>query len=280
MNGNLKSVCKKTLGMKAIMLVAGAGIRLRQLGTEPPPKVLLRFGGKSLLQRHIEILKRIGIRELVLGVGYQQEKIMQEVANLGAEKFVKTVYNEDYELGNIVTLWVLRDELAGGRPALLMDGDILYDERIVQRLVASRHENCVLLDRSSVLDDEQVKLCIKNGKIIEFRKWLSVEGDFCGESVGMFKLSPHVVETLIAQTRLYIHQARRNDPYEEAIRDVILTSPRGMFAYEDITGLPWIEIDFAKDIERANNEILPRLDAVESDGLSAVGPERRLQTIQ
>jgi len=61
------------------------------------------------------------------------------------------------------------------------------------------------------------------------------------------------------QTDLNLRQGRRNDPYEETIRDVLLTSPRGTFAFEDITGLPWIEIDFAVDIERANSEILPRI---------------------
>ena len=43
------------------------------------------------------------------------------------------------------------------------------------------------------------------------------------------------------------------------IRDVLLTSPRGTFAFEDITGLPWIEIDFAADVARAETEILPRI---------------------
>ena len=35
------------------------------------------------------------------------------------------------------------------------------------------------------------------------------------------------------------------------------------FAFEDITGVPWIEIDFAADIERANAEILPRIMTAE-----------------
>jgi choline kinase len=158
----------------------------------------------------------------------------------------------------------LREELLGDRPVLIMDGDILYDERIIQRLITSPHENCFLLDRSSELDGEQVKFCVRNGEIIEFRKWLSAEGDFCAESVGIFKSSPQVAQKLISQTELYIEQARCDDSYEEAIRDVILTSRRGTFAYENIAGLPWIEIDFPRDIERANNDILPQLDIVKS----------------
>jgi choline kinase len=58
-------------------------------------------------------------------------------------------------------------------------------------------------------------------------------------------------------------QGRRRDPYEEAIRDVLLTSQRRTFSFEDITGMPWIEIDFAADVERATCEILPRILAAE-----------------
>jgi choline kinase len=249
--------------MKAVMLAAGIGVRLGPAVMEHPPKVLLRFGGKSLLQRHIEILRRQGVEELVLGVGYRQEEIEQEIADLCAEDFVRTVFNEDYDQGSIVTLWTLRDELCCGEPVLLMDADVLYDEGLVRRLVNSRHQNCLLLDRDFTPGDEPVKLCIRDGEIVEFRKWLSAEFDFCGESVGLFKLSAPVAAEIIAQTRLYLMQDRRQDPYEEAIRDVLLTSPRRTFSFEDITGMAWIEIDFTVDVERARREILPRVLAAE-----------------
>ncbi|MHA1530272.1 MAG: phosphocholine cytidylyltransferase family protein [Alphaproteobacteria bacterium] len=245
--------------MKVVMLAAGIGARLGFAATKQPPKILLRFGGKSLLQIHIEILRRHDIDELVLGVGYRHRDIERQIAALGAQDFVRTVFNENYEEGSIVTLWALRDELCCGEPVLLMDADVLYDEALLGRLVNSRHQNCLLLDRSFDPGDEPVKICVRDGKIVEFRKWLSAESDFSGESVGFFKLSARETERIIVQTGLYLRQGRRHEPYEEAIRDVLLTSPRGAFAFEDITGMPWIEIDFAADIARANTEILPRI---------------------
>jgi len=107
-----------------------------------------------------------------------------------------------------------------------------------------------------------MKLCVRDGEIVEFRKWISTEFDFCGESVGFFKLSADIARKVIAQTDLYLGQGRRADPYEEAIRDVMLTPPRGAFGFEDITGLPWIEIDFADDVARATDAVLPRLQAI------------------
>ncbi len=245
--------------MKAVMLAAGVGSRLGSDGAEPQPKVLLRFGGKSLLEYHLNNLQRHGIDELVLAVGYRHLDIEREIAALGAQGYVRTVINEDFCEGNIVTMWVVRDELRCGGPVLLMDADILYDEALLGRLVTSRHENCLLLDRGFEPGDEPVKICVRDGEIVEFRKWLSIDYDYCGESVGMFKLSSHAAQLIIAQTELYLDQGRRHDAYEEAIRDVLLTAPRGSFAFEDITGLAWIEIDFAADVQRAEDEILPRL---------------------
>ncbi len=245
--------------MKVVMLAAGIGARLRAVETTLAPKALLRFGGKSLLQFNIEILRRQGVDELVLGVGYHHQDIEREIAALGAQDYVRTIRNEDYEDGNIVTLWALRDELCCGEPVLLMDADVLYDEALMARLVDSPHRNCLLLDRDFEPGDEPVKICVRDGEIVEFRKWLSIDFDMCGESVGFFKLSAEMAKKVTTQAELYVRHGRRHESYEEAIRDVLLTSRRGTFGFEDITGIPWIEIDFAADIERAHAEVLPRI---------------------
>ena len=122
---------------------------------------------------------------------------------------------------------------------------------------------------------------MRDGEVVERREWLSGGFDFCGESAGLFKLSAPVAGRIIAQTGLYLEQGRRHDPYEEAIRDVLLTSPRGTFGIEDITGMAWIEIDFAADVERARREILPRVLAAEgrAGAMAQPGgdPDRRLE---
>ena len=253
------------------MLAAGIGARLGFTSNEQSAKILLRFGGKSLLNYHIENLQRQGVDELVLGVGYHHQDIDREIAALGALDFVRTVFNENYEEGNIVTLWVLRDELDCGEPVLLMDADVLYDDYLITRLVNSRHQNCFLLDREFDSGDKPVKLSARDGKVIEFRKWLSTEFDFCGESVGFLKLSAAMAKNLTILIGHYIRQGRHQEPYEEAIRDVLLTSPRETFAFEDITGMAWIEIDFTDDIKRANTEILPRiLSPIDNRGKTAI----------
>ncbi len=47
--------------------------------------------------------------------------------------------------------------------------------------------------------------------------------------------------------------------YEEPMRDVILAAAAGRFGIVDSGGLPWVEIDFPEDLERARADIEPRL---------------------
>ena len=63
----------------------------------------------------------------------------------------------------------------------------------------------------------------------------------------------------MARASVYLETGRGPEPHEEALRDLMLESGPRPFGVEDVTGLPWIEIDFAGDIERARLEILPQL---------------------
>jgi choline kinase len=139
-----------------------------------------------------------------------------------------------------------------------MDADVVYDNRLVARLLQSKHHNCFLLDRNVEAGEEPVKLCVRGGHLVEFRKHAQVPCDYYGESVGFFRLSSEMAEKLADRAGAYITQNRLDQPYEEAIRDVLLAEP-SYFGFEEVTGVPWIEIDFQWDVDRAHNDILPKL---------------------
>ena len=244
--------------MKAVMLAAGIGVRLYK-GDDFPPKVLLRFGGKSLLQRHVEILRHLGVRELILGVGHLAEMIDAEIERIGADGFVRCVKNPHYKEGGITTLWALREEIAGGDPIILMDADVLYDHRLMERLTKF-DGSAFVFDREIEPGDEPVKLCIRDGVIVDFHKQPTAAYDFVGEWVGFIRFAPDVAEKLPDAVAPYIDAGETDTLYEQSIRDLVQSLPAGTFAIEDITGLPWTEIDFQEDVRRAELEILPRLE--------------------
>lgn len=243
--------------MRVGILGAGVGRRLGEGAL--PPKILLRFGGASLLERHVEILRRCGLGRVDLVVGYRAEEVEAEIARIGAGDLVATRYNPHYQEGAIVSLWTLKEAFTSGEPVLFMDGDVLYDARMMERLVASAHDNCFLLDRTTEEGEDPVRLCMRGGRLVDFHKRPDRPHDWWGEWVGFCRFAPDIAAKVAAAAEDIIRAGRRGAIYEEAMRQVLLSEPPGTFAVEDITGLPWIEIDFPEDLERARRDVFPSL---------------------
>ena len=244
--------------MRAVMLAAGVG---RRLAIEEP-KVLLRFGGRTLLERHLAILSALGVNDAVIGIGHEALAIERALEALG-QTDVSTIYNPDYEQGSIVTLWRVRAALTAGGPVLLMDGDVLYDRRVLEPLAETHHADCLLVDRAFEPGDEPVKVGVVDGAPADFGKTIDPALDAYGESVGFFRLSERTANTLVETAGRMIEGGGSERPMEDAIA-AVLRAASPPFGLEAVTGLPWIEIDFPEDVERAETEILPRL--VDEDG--------------
>ena len=249
--------------MRAIILAAGLGLRLQQPVGEQFPKCLLSFDGVTLLERHLQMLDAAGVTEVVLALGFQPELVEAELKRIGWPHKVEIKLNPRFDLGSVLTVHTVADALTRGGDVLLMDADVLYDERILSALVAGEHANRLLIDREFETGDEPVKLCLKDGVPVELRKQLAVglEYDMIGESVGFFRFTEATAERLAQIVAGYIDSGRANMPHEEAVRDLLLERSH-VFDTADVTGAPWIEIDFPNDVERATAEILPMLGPV------------------
>jgi len=235
----------------AIILAAGVGKRLKSWDL---PKSLLSFSGLSLLERHIRELRELGINDIHIVGGYRIDALADELLRL--DDPAQLVLNKDYERGSALAL-ATNSLLRSGKRVVLMDADVLFAPGILKALVQSRYANSLLVDMHPV-DDEAVKLCFAGDAIVDFAKRPEHSYDRCGESVGFFHFSPSMASALADRCDHYIAQGMLDLEYETPLRDLLIEQPT-MFGAEDITGMPWIEIDFDADIERAHREILPRL---------------------
>ena len=184
--------------MRAIILAAGRGLRLKQPEDEQVPKCLLRFGGMSLLERHLRMLKTAGVTEIVLALGFRHELVEAELDRLQWKPRPEIVINPQFELGSVLTVHTIADAMARGGDVLLMDADVLYDERIMRALVADAAPvNRLLIDREFEPGDEPVKICVKDGVPIELRKQpdANLQYDTIGESVGFFRFDQTLAQS-------------------------------------------------------------------------------------
>lgn len=246
--------------MKALMLAAGMGNRLSGRDENHPPKCLLQFGGRTLLARHIDNLQAAGVDELVMVVGYRADEIRTEVEALGALDFVRFVENPRYSEGSVISMWTGRAALTSGETVLFMDADVLYDAAILDRMINGPGATCFPFDTSFEDGEEPVKFCLRGDRPVEFRKAVA-NRDYhtVGEWVGFIRLDPGFAAALARQTETYVADGRVDDPYEEAVRDLLLSDLGDSVGAVDIAGLAWIEIDFPEDVQRAERHILPRI---------------------
>jgi choline kinase len=250
--------------MRAIILAAGRGLRLQQPEDLQIPKCLLKFDGMTLLERHLCMLRNAGIEDIVLALGFRHELVGAELDRLDWRPRPQIVLNPGFELGSVLTVHTIGAAMRGGGEVLLMDADVLYDERILRALVTGdRPANRLLIDRDFEAGDEPVKLCLRNGVPVELRKQLASDliFDTIGESVGFFRFDRKGALRLAEIVAGYVQRGRSDMPHEEAVRDLILEASQTI-EVADVTGAPWIEIDFAVDVKRAAEEVLPQLQPI------------------
>jgi len=249
--------------MHAILYIAGRAHRLGALAAARN-KVLLEFEGKSLLERHVMLLRKMGVSKLYLVTGHLRENI-QDVMPVLASRYgvqIEELYNVDYSEGSALSMHASLTALINvSDQVLIMDGDVLYDVRMLQRLLDSPHRTALLVDRDySKVDDDPVLVPLRGGKPFEFvKKWKPEPGtqaETVGESVGFFKVHATDLPALIRETCARTTGLARSDSYDEILRALV---KQGLFGAEDITGLPWTEIDFPHDIDYAAKVILPAL---------------------
>lgn len=240
--------------MKAIILAAGMASRLRPL-TENTPKCLLKVGEKCLLQRSIDALASNGIHDFVIVTGYLHEMIETFVAEQYGDKInVKFIHNDVFDsTNNIYSLWLARPE-AEGQEILLLDSDLLYDPRIITKVMESDADNVLTLIRHE-LGEEEMKVVLdrENGTIIEISKTCN-PADAAGESLGIEKMGCRYTSALYQELEPMMNEEHlENVFYERAFERLIAKGHT--YKVIDVTELFSCELDTVEDFENAKEKI-------------------------
>ena len=132
--------------MKAMILAAGRGERMRPL-TDHTPKPLLPVAGRALIDYHLEALARAGLREVVINHAHLGVQIEAALGN-GSRHGLRISYSPEPE-GALETGGGILQALSklGPDPFLVINGDIWTDydyARLPQRLDGLAH--LVLVD--------------------------------------------------------------------------------------------------------------------------------------
>ncbi len=111
--------------MKAIILAAGRGERLRPL-TDSTPKPLVRVGGRMLIEYHLKNLAAAGITEVVINTAWLAENIHQSIGD-GSRYELNIRYSDEGKALETAGGIANALPLLGEEPFLVINGDIWSD---------------------------------------------------------------------------------------------------------------------------------------------------------
>ena len=241
--------------MTAIILAAGVGKRLHAV-SGGRPKCLIEIGGTSLLRRLLDGLAACGVGDAVVVTGFEADAVRAAVASPPPGIRVRTVRNERYTEGAILSLATARECLDG--PVLVMDADVLCATAMIRRLVLSHHESAFLLDASSPNTGEEQMLLVRDGWVRNIVRGGAPGYELMGESIGFLKLDADSARLLRDLLDARIAAGHTGIEHEEVYPDLLA---RRQVGFERVDGMPWTEIDFPEDVVRAEREVLPRIEA-------------------
>jgi len=228
--------------LKAVLLVGGAGTRLRPL-TYVVPKCLLPVGGKPLLERTMRYLEGHGITEFVLCVAYLKKQIIDAFGD-GSSLGFKIQYAEaDVPLGTAGQLRTASGLL--GETFLVMNGDIVTNIN-VSKLVAA-HEGAGAV-ATIALKEFDVKIPYGHvivdgsGKVTAFEEKPTLS---YMANAGVYVMEPDVLKEIPTGKA----SSLETDVFPKLIAKGKVINSYFESAY-------WADVGSMADFERVNNEAL------------------------
>ena len=251
---------------KAVILAAGEDKSLFPL-TDEIPKTLLDIKGKTILERQIQILRSVGIHDIAVVRGYKKYRI----------DYPDLLYfdNDSYEnSGSLVSLLCAKDYL--DTDVIVLYGDILFESEILARLVESKEDTTLVVDRGwkkryqdskegHALQPELTTLAEGD----EITKVVGIgmsESDLSSEFIGLAKLSVSSLKILDnVYKKIYLKNPEQKFHNSSSLRMASLLDfvQELIEQHENINALEiwrsWIDVDTFEDY-RNSWKLIEELD--------------------
>jgi choline kinase len=230
--------------MKAIILAAGIGKRLG--GLIPKPLASL-FDGKTIMDFQVERLSQmVGIKNIIVVVGYKKEIIMGKVPRLSFvcnDAFAQT--NTSKSL--LLALRKVDDDV------IWLNGDVYFDAEVL-KLLLNTDFSCCLVDRKKC-GPEEVKYNLNEINFIHNISKTVREAQ--GECLGVNVILKRDLDVF----RNELERVNSQDYFEKALENLTV-SKRIHLKPVDIWTLYCNEVDFEEDLKAVRNYLLTQTKAV------------------
>ena len=241
--------------MKAVILAAGQGTRIRSVHGERP-KCLIEVDNSTILDHQLDALFMAGIDDVAIVVGYEKNQI---IAHVDARKpstapSVHFIENPAFAItNNIYSLWLALDWLRGDS-FIVLNADVIFDPEILQSAVRPYAPISMIVD--PLWRDETMKVIIEDDHVVQMSKKISRE-EFSGTYVGITIFSNAIEDRFFCAMNELISAGQVNGFFNIAVQQLVNEGVQ--VGYTSTDGSAWAEIDDPLDLTFAQQNVFPQL---------------------
>ena len=240
--------------MKAIILVAGMGTRLKPL-TDNTHKCLTEVNGKAIIVNALKHLDSIGVDETILVIGYLGDQIKKRIGDKFGNMKISYIENPIYNKTNTsYSLWVALKDLEVVDRLLVLEGDVFFEEQLLINFLSDDFSTSTVVQKYNPnLDGSFVEL--SSNLVID---WIhkkvrpvnfTIEDKF--KTVNIHKFDKIFVKELLKPTlKQHVDEKNGEEPMEHVMQDIV-TKRNGKVHVFEVGTLKWFEIDDVDELKIA-----------------------------
>lgn len=204
--------------MKVIILNAGIGKRLGHL-TKNNPKCLVKIiNEKTILDSQLEPLIKCNLKNIIMLTGPFEDKIKEHILTHYPSLNLQYLHNPIYDKTNyIYSMYLLKDKVEDD--VILMHGDLIFNEKIVNKLLYSEEKDCVIVNKEIEIPKKDFKALIIHERIM--RIGVNIFEQNSAFLAPLYKLTKKFFQVWLNQIDKFISQNKVNCYAEDALNEIL-----------------------------------------------------------
>ena len=228
--------------MRALILAAGRGTRISRYLSGRPKCTVDIGGGITLIENTIRQLRGMGIKDIGIILGYNQE-VIREILK---EHDIKFYYNPFFDVTNsIASAWFARDFITNEDDIMIMNGDVFVDDSLLE-IIKEETLSPVLFCDETRKEEADYKFYYEDNRLLKYGKELEGE-DITAEYIGIAKIGKEFISTFKNELESMINKQQHYLWWENALYE--LSKEKDIYV-KDVEGRFWAEVDYMEDYER------------------------------
>lgn len=222
--------------MIAVILAAGRGSRVSKLAKQKPKSLLNIYQRNTILDYQIKILKNLGVKKIILIVGYKSKIIKKKYKN----KSILFIDNKKWKTTNVLQSFALSTKYLTD-DFLFLHADSLAEQSIYKKIIS--YNSSTLPVDVKKCGNEEMKLYKINKKIYLSKD--NLKYNYYGEFMGIAYFKKEVINKL----KLIINKLKKNKNFNKFFAETAFNDLSNSFKiriYKN-TKFKFEEIDTPKD---------------------------------